>query len=90
MPPFQREEESGGETAHQRFREPLLSEREQDLMDLALHTVHTAHGDIVQDVMRSSLANIQESIERFDSTDFGLYAENISDLRKENRTLSQC
>ena len=35
------------------------------------------------------MANIQESIERFDSTGFGLYAENISDLRKENRSLSQ-
>ena len=35
------------------------------------------------------MANVQESIERFDSTDFGVYAENISDLRKQNLSLSQ-
>lgn len=44
--------------------EYLLSEREKDLMDLVMHTVHTALGDIVQDAMKSALNNTQESIER--------------------------
>jgi len=44
--------------------EGLLSERESDLLDLALHTVHSALGNICQDVMGSTLTNTQESIDR--------------------------